>query len=151
MHIVVTELDPETQSISLRRLHPRINSYNDVLTFLTQSNNDIKFIGLGEAAKALIYYVTDYVTKSTLPTHVGLSALRAAVEKNRKKFDEDSLATPATVSRSLFVKVANGILGRMEVSHQQVMSHIMGGDDHYTSHSFRTLSWGAFHRAVTAL
>jgi hypothetical protein len=64
------------------------------------------------------------------------------VEKNRKKFDEDSLATPATVSRSLFVKVANGNLGRTEVSHQQVMSHIMGGDDHYTSHSFRTLSWG---------
>jgi hypothetical protein len=81
----VTELDEETESVLLRRLHPRINCYNDVLTFLTQSNNDIKFIGSGEGAiKALLYYVTDYITKASLPTHVGLTALRVALEKNKK-------------------------------------------------------------------
>ena len=80
-----TELDPETHSILLRRLQPRINCYNDVLTFLFQSNNDIKFIGSGEEAKPLTYYVTDYITKSPLPTHIGLSALHAAIENNAKK------------------------------------------------------------------
>jgi hypothetical protein len=27
---------------------------------------DIKYIGSGEAARALVYYVTDYITKATL-------------------------------------------------------------------------------------
>ncbi|KIM23130.1 hypothetical protein M408DRAFT_77987 [Serendipita vermifera MAFF 305830] len=145
-----TEIDPESGSILLRRLHPRVNCYNDVLAFLTQSNNDIKFIGSGEAAKALLYCITDYVTKATLPTHVGLSAIRVAMEKNGKKFDGDVLASPEIVSRSLFVKVANGILSRMEMSHQQIMGYILGNDDHYTGCKFATLFWGCFDRAVAA-
>jgi hypothetical protein len=62
----LTELDEETQSILLRRLHPRINNFNDVVLFLMQCNMDIKYIGSGEAAKALVYYVTDYITKNTV-------------------------------------------------------------------------------------
>ncbi|KIM73163.1 hypothetical protein PILCRDRAFT_81364 [Piloderma croceum F 1598] len=44
-------------------------------------NMDIKFIGSGEAVKALIYYITDYITKASLPTHVGLAALSYAIQK----------------------------------------------------------------------
>jgi hypothetical protein len=41
---------------------------------------DIKYIGSGEAAKALVYYVTDYITKENLVTHVGLQALAYAIK-----------------------------------------------------------------------
>ncbi len=54
-----TELDQETLSILLRRLHPRIANYNDLVIFLLQCNVDVKHIGSGEGAKALIYYITD--------------------------------------------------------------------------------------------
>ena len=70
-----TDLDEETQSILIKRLHPRINNYNEVVLFLMQCNMDIKYIGSGEAAKALVYYVTDYITKESLATHIGLEAL----------------------------------------------------------------------------
>jgi hypothetical protein len=145
-----SELDEDTQAIMIRRLHPRINCYNDVLTFLTQSNNDIKFIGSGEGAKALIYYVTDYITKVSLPTHIGLSALRVAIEKNQKKYEGDELASPDAVSKSLFVKCANGILGRLEISHPQAMSYILGHGDHYTSHKYQKLFLGSFMCAADA-
>ncbi len=81
----LTELDPETSSILLRRLHPWINNYNDLILFLVQCNMDIKYIGSGEAAKALVYYVTDYITKQSLPTHIGFSALQYAIVKNNEK------------------------------------------------------------------
>ncbi|KAH7906877.1 hypothetical protein BJ138DRAFT_1137801 [Hygrophoropsis aurantiaca] len=71
----LTELDPETLSILLKRLHPWINNFNDLILFLLQCNMDIKYIGSGEAAKALVYYVTDYISKTDLQTHVGLAAL----------------------------------------------------------------------------
>jgi len=41
---------------------------------------DIKFIGSGASAKAILYYVTDYITKTQLKTHVAYSAIQAAVK-----------------------------------------------------------------------
>lgn len=42
---------------------------------------DIKFIGSGASAKAVMYYITDYITKSELKTHVAYAALEFAVKK----------------------------------------------------------------------
>jgi hypothetical protein len=82
----ITELDPETMSILLRRLHPRINNFNELIIFLVRCNMDITYIGSGEAAKALVYYISDYITKITLATHIGLEALAYAIEQNEMKY-----------------------------------------------------------------
>ena len=55
-------------------LHPRINNFNDIVIFLMECNMDIKYIGSGEAAKALVFYITDYITKASLATHVQQTA-----------------------------------------------------------------------------
>lgn len=115
----VTDLDSETGSILLRRLHPRISNHNDVLTFLLKCNNDIKFIGSGEAAKALVFYVTDYITKASLPTHVGLAAVAQAIRVFKK-------ASSETGTASILTKAVNSMMGRLEISHQQVMSQLIG-------------------------
>ena len=46
------------------------------------------------------------------------------------------------------IMVINSMLSRQEVSHQQVMSYLVGGGDHYASHRFRLLYFAAFHRVV---
>lgn len=53
------------------------------LTILTamRYNMDIKFIGSGQFAKAILYYITDYITKTQLKVHVAYAALEAAVNK----------------------------------------------------------------------
>jgi hypothetical protein len=124
----------------LKHLHPRISNYNDLLTFLIWSNTDIKYIGSGEAAKALVFYITDYITKSELPVHEGLGAIQAAVEKTENQYDSESISS-GTWSRSLLIKSLNAIMGRTELSHQQVMSYLLGGGDVYTSHMFQTVIW----------
>ncbi|KAJ7429945.1 hypothetical protein B0H11DRAFT_1766031 [Mycena galericulata] len=91
---------------------------------------DIKYVGSGEAAKALVYYVTDYITKSTLPAHVGLAAVEYAIKQNTKKFDMPSAAPPSEQVKDL-------------------MSYLVGGGDHYCSHPFKTVRWGDFDRHVT--
>lgn len=143
-----TELDEETQSILLRRLHPRINNFNDVVLFLMQCNMDIKYVGSGESAKALIYYVTDYITKESLATHVGLGALTYAINRNDVKYSEDKTSSSSQRSRSLFVKTVNSMMARQEMSHQQVMSYLIGGGDHYKSDTFRLLKWADMDRFV---
>ncbi|OJT07088.1 ATP-dependent DNA helicase PIF1 [Trametes pubescens] len=142
-----TCLDDESGSILLRRLHPRIANYNDLVVFLIQSNMDIKFIGSGEAAKALLYYITDYITKASLPAHVGLAALSYAIQKTNDKFS-DILESEhnARRSRGALNTAVNRMMSHQEISHQQVMSYLVGGGDHYTSHKFRVLHWGSFDR-----
>ncbi|EGO30716.1 hypothetical protein SERLADRAFT_432334 [Serpula lacrymans var. lacrymans S7.9] len=142
------DIDPETQSILLWRLHPRINNFNDVVLFLLHYNMDIKYIESGQAAKALVDYVTDYIIKSFFPVHVGFDALRYAIKQNSVKFTEDSNSSPKEKSRSLFTKCVNAIIACQELSHQQVMSYLVGGGDCYKSHTFQILRWGQFNRYI---
>ncbi len=141
-----TCIDEETGSILLRRWHPRIANYNDVVMFLLQANMDIKHIGSGQGAKALLYYITDYITKASLPTHVGLSALLYAIGRASEKLRGGVDNCSVQLSRSALTTTVNRMLSRQEVSHAQVMSYLVGGGDHYASHRFRVLHFGAFDR-----
>ena len=42
---------------------------------------DIKFVGSGESAKAILYYITDYISKAQLKAHVAYAALKLVVTK----------------------------------------------------------------------
>ena len=142
-----TTVDDETGAILLRRLHPRIASYNDLIIFLIRANMDIKHIGSGEGAKALIYYVTDYITKASLPAHIGLTALLYAINRTHDKYKDVPNWQETRTTGALTVLV-NSMMARQEISHQQVMSYLVGGGDHYKSDKFRVLHYGTFERLV---
>ena len=143
-----TDLDEETQSILIKRLHPRINNFNDVVIFLMQCNMDIKYVGSGEAAKALVYYVTDYITKENLATEVGLGALAYAIHQNEIKFQGDNETPLSLKGKSLFIKTVNSMMARQELSHQQVLSYFIGGGDHYKTNTFRIVKWAEIDHYV---
>jgi hypothetical protein len=147
--LAASNLEPETMSILLCRLHPRINNFNNVVIFLLQCNMDIKYIGSGEAAKALVYYISDYITKNTLATHVGLEALSYAIRQNETKFVGMHRTTTASErNKSLFMKTVNAMMAHQETSHQQIMSYFVGGSDVYTNHNFKLLQYCDFDRYV---
>ena len=137
-------VDADTEAICLRRLHPWINNYNDVVLFLMQCNMDIKFIGSGLAAKVLMYYISDYITKNDVNVHIGLQAIRTAIESHTKRFLEDTASSESIRERSLLIKIVNAIMGRRETSHQQVMSYLVGGGDYYMTHEFQSVHFYEF-------
>ena len=143
-----TSLDPESLSIQLRRLHPWIANYNDLVIFLLQANMDIKHIGSGEGAKALIFYITDYITKASIPAHLGLAALTYAISRTDTKY-KDVSPWGAREETGALATVVNSMISRQEVSHPQVMSYLLGGGDHYTSHRYRILHYPSFERLLT--
>ncbi|KAG2155408.1 hypothetical protein DEU56DRAFT_867878 [Suillus clintonianus] len=137
-------IDIDSGSIELRRWRGRINNYTDLILFLLQCNTDTQFIGSGEAAKAAVFYITEYITKGNLPMHVGLQALDYATRMHESQHAED--ASVEYQNRSLITKSVNAMMGQQEISHQQVMSYLVGGGDFYTSHTFQTLKWYEFKR-----
>ncbi|CAF1332311.1 unnamed protein product [Didymodactylos carnosus] len=99
---------------------------------------DIKFVWSGDDTKALVYYVTDYVTKSSLSFHDSLSLMIKAT----KNFEEKLLNSSNSVherSRQLLLKIHNTLASQQELSGPQVASYILDFPDHYTTHEFQTL------------
>lgn len=77
---------------------------------------DIKFIGSGVSAKAILYYITDYITKSQLKAHVTYAALWLAVDKLGQYCpDDDELTIRA---KRLLQKCAHAMISHQELSMQ---------------------------------
>ncbi|KAJ7839679.1 hypothetical protein B0H14DRAFT_2313180, partial [Mycena olivaceomarginata] len=102
-------------------------------------NMDIKFIGSGPTAKAVLYYITDYITKSQLQAHVAYAALELAVNK-LEEFNpkEDDLTSRA---KRLLQRCAHSMISKQELSGQQVASYLTDYEDHFTSHQFTNVYW----------
>ena len=77
---------------------------------------DIQFIGSGASAKVMIYYVTDYITKSPLKSHVTYAALQQAVRRYEQVVDENDDYT--LKSKRLLQKCAYALISHQELSAQ---------------------------------
>jgi hypothetical protein len=86
----------ETGKIDLRCLDGMVNNFNEMILTAIQCNIDLKFIRSGESAKAILYYITDYISKAQLKAHITYAALELAVQKLGEYIpNEDAFTTRA--------------------------------------------------------
>ncbi|KAJ7127326.1 hypothetical protein C8R43DRAFT_864944, partial [Mycena crocata] len=144
-----SSFNPETGEICLRCLDGLVNNFNETMLEAIRCNMDIKFIGSGASAKAILlnlYYITDYITKSQLKTHVAFAMLELAVKKlgEVNPFESDITVR----GKKMLQKCAYAMISQQELSAQQVASYLMDFEDHFTSHSYRNLYWTAFEAFI---
>ncbi|KAF5329099.1 hypothetical protein D9611_014298 [Ephemerocybe angulata] len=141
-----TTFDEENGYLRLRHLDGLVNNFNETIIEAMRCNMDIKFVGSGEDAKAVIYYITNYITKTQLKTHVAYAALELATQK-LEEFNptEDDITLRA---KRLLQKCAYGMLSHQELSAQQVASYLMDYGDHYTSDKYQQLFWTSFENFI---
>jgi hypothetical protein len=65
-----TEVEPETGALNMKKLEPMINTITPLVTYLFRCNTDVTSLKSGTAIKAVIMYVSDYITKCSLKTHI---------------------------------------------------------------------------------
>ncbi|KAH9855236.1 hypothetical protein C2E23DRAFT_714714, partial [Lenzites betulinus] len=138
--------DPETGELALRILNGMVNNYNPTILESLRCNMDIQFIGTGEEAKAVIYYITDYITKSPLKAHVSYAALEMAVK--RLAAIENAGSDVSERAKHLLQRTAFALISNQELSAQQVASYLLDFEDHFTSHDFANLYWTSFERFI---
>ncbi|KAG1887961.1 uncharacterized protein F5891DRAFT_1218513, partial [Suillus fuscotomentosus] len=143
-----SSFDMDSGEISLRCLDGMVNNFNETMLELIRCNMDIKFIGSGASAKAILYYITDYITKSQLKAHVAYAALDLAVHKLGEYHPEDGDSTLR--AKRLLQKCAYSMISHQELSGPQVCSYLLELEDHFTSHSFNNLYWTSFERYIDA-
>ena len=135
-----SSINVDSGEIKLKRLHATINNFNEYIISACRSNMDIKFIYSGSDAKALVYYITDYVTKTNLSFHDTFSLVLKAVKSMEKSplGGADSMSAEEK-SRRLVLRCYNTLASQQELSGMQVASYLMGWPDHYTTHEFANI------------
>ncbi len=123
-----------------------VNNFNETILEAMRCNMDIKFIGSGQSAKAILYYITDYIPKTQLSTHVAFAALELAV----KKLDSPDMLGEnlSTHAKKLLQKCAFAMISHQDLSSQQVCLYLMEYGDHYTSNKFKNLYWTTFEKLI---
>jgi len=143
-----TSFDEETGSVTMRHLDGMVNNYNPTIAVATRCNGDIKFMASGDAAKSVLFYITDYITKSQLKSHVSFGALEAAL---KKLGDHDPTDTDTTLrGKKLLQKCVYSIISHQELSGQQVAAYLKQYGDHYSSHTYRNFYWTSFENNINA-
>lgn len=137
--VPVSTIDPNTGNIFMRRSHPMINNFNEYLIAACRSNMDIKFIWSGSDAKALVYYITDYVTKMSLSFHDTLTLVQKTMTSMLDSSHPTEKENAIEKSRKLVLRCYNTLASQQELSGVQVASYLMNWDDHYTTHKFEGL------------
>ncbi|CAF3895056.1 unnamed protein product [Rotaria sp. Silwood2] len=133
--VPVSTIDPDTGHISMRRSDPWINNFNEYLIAACRSNMDIKFIWSGNDAKALIYYITDYVTKMTLSFHDTFALVQKSTTSIIDSLHQTDRESAIEKSRKLVLRCYNTLASQQELSGVQVASYFMNWDDHYATHT----------------
>ena len=94
-HKVVTRthFDDSIDSLHIKRTDQWINNANPIVMVYCQYSHDLKFIGACDKdAKALVYFITNYITKSTIYTSHMYLLLQIAVRKIESTYFESFFA-----------------------------------------------------------
>ncbi|KDR76760.1 hypothetical protein GALMADRAFT_48097, partial [Galerina marginata CBS 339.88] len=71
----------DTGAIYLKKNEPWINTFTPIVTYLYRCNTDVTSLSSGTAIKAVVLYVSDYITKSTLKTHTIFDSIKSVFHK----------------------------------------------------------------------
>ena len=69
-------VDANTGSLTLKKLEEWINYYAPILSYLIKCNSDVTSLLSSTAIKAIVAYVTEYITKVPLKTHAMFDTIR---------------------------------------------------------------------------
>ena len=137
-----TLFDKITGHINVKKHEPMMNTFNYVLTYLMRCNTDVTSLLSGTAVKAVVAYVTDYITKSTLKTHVMFAIILLVLEGNSEILNGD--IDRHEKARKLMVKIVNSMGVKLEIGGPFVSLYLLGLPDHYTGHRFVNFNWRTF-------
>jgi hypothetical protein len=137
-----TTVDLDSGAINMKKSEPWINTITQVVTYLFRCNTDVTCLLSGTAIKAVVMYVSDYITKSSLKTHTIFESIRTVFQKNGEMIG--GTLTMKEKARMIMTKIVNLISAKMEMGAPMISMYLLGNPDHYTDHKFVPFFWQSF-------
>jgi len=141
-----TMVEPETGALLMKKGEIWMNTMTPVLTYLFRCNTDVTSLLSGTAIKAVVAYVSDYITKSSLKTYMLFDAIVSIFNKNSELIGGD--AGRQEKARRLMTQVVNSLTAKMEMGAPMACLYLLGNPDHYTGSKFQIFYWKSYVREV---
>ncbi|KAJ7914030.1 hypothetical protein B0H13DRAFT_1519483, partial [Mycena leptocephala] len=128
--------------INIKKHEAQLNTFSRVLTYFSRSNTDVTSLLSGTAVKAVVSYVSDYVSKLGLKTYQAFASVFDVFNRN-----SESLATGADgieTARTLMRQMINSMSTKMEIGSPMASMYILGNPDHYCSHKYVNFPWRSY-------
>ena len=87
-------------------------------------------------------YISDYITKTALKTHVIFESIRTVFQKNGEIIG--GTLPQKEKARRFMTKVANLLSAKAEMGAPMISMYLLGNPDHYTGHIFVPFYWQSF-------
>lgn len=135
-------------SINIRKHERWINNYAPVLSYVLRCNTDVTSLLSGTAIKAVVMYITDYITKYNLSTSVVFDVILSVFQKNREYLQGDD--DQKDKAKKLITQLVNALTSKQEIGSPMASMYILGHPDHYTNCTFVPLNWKSYVSYVDA-
>lgn len=129
-----TEVDKNTGALNVKKGEEWINTLSPPVTYLLRCNSDVTSLLSGTAIKAIVAYISDYVTKPGLKTYAIFDAIRSVYDRNSEMLG-GSLERKEK-ARKIVTQASNCLTAKMEIGGPMAALYLLGNPDHYTSHKF---------------
>jgi Helitron helicase-like domain at N-terminus/PIF1-like helicase len=143
-----TMVDPLTGALKVKKGEPWLNSFTPTITYLFRCNTDTTSLLSGTAIKAIVAYVSDYVTKPGLKTYSVFDTIRRVFDRNSELMNGSS--DRKSSARQLMTKIVNALTAKMEMGSPMASMYLLGNPDHYTGHKFVNFYWRSYVQEANA-
>ena len=130
----------------MKKKEPWINNFSPVVSYLFRCNTDVTSLRSGTAIKGTLLYISDYITKMTLKTHVAFDSIRSVFQKNSEMLS--GCESQHVKARKLMTKMVNAMSAKLELGSPMICLYLLGNPDHYTGHRFVPFYWLSFVQEV---
>jgi hypothetical protein len=124
-----TEVDMETGTIDMKKKELWLNMFTSVVTYLFRCNTDITSLRSGTAIKGALLYVSNYVTKPALKTHVIFETVHSMFLKNSEVIASSDSGKDKARSK-LMTKIVNSLSAKLEIGSPMASMYLLGNPDH---------------------
>jgi hypothetical protein len=144
-----TMVDPKTGALNLKNREAWMNTVTAELKYLLRSNLDVTSLLSGTAIKAIVLYISDYITKPGLKTYSIFDIIKSVFDKNSEMMGGDIKQKEKV--RKVFTQIVNSLTAKMEIGSPMVSLYILGNPDHYTKHRFIPFYWKGYVKEVLSI
>jgi hypothetical protein len=142
MAVKETVVNKSDGSILMKKSERMLNTVTYILTYLFGCNTDVTSLLSGTAMKAVVFYITNYISKTPLKTHVIFDLIRSTLDKNTELIGGD--VSRQEKARSLITKMVNALTAKLEIGAPMAAMYLLGHPDHYTNERFATFYWKSY-------
>src|ERR1700683_4109229 len=141
-----TEVNMDNGALNIKKGESMLNNVTAEVTYLIHSNTDVTSLLSGTAIKAVVAYVSDYISKPSLKTYIIFEAVKSVFDRNSEMLG-GSLDRKEK-ARRLLTQIVNNLTSKMEIGGPMASMYLLKNPHHYTNHKFRTFYWPNFVQAA---